>query len=215
MQCDDGICECGYLYALPPPTCVGLTAASGWSIGSRTATLIVSVACGCHIVRLLRRVPPRRDGGCTPSQAALWLMLIAMISLAAEMAYAVAFLAVMGLKLPVSWAVQRGVRNSLEGVAVSLGCLSGLMISLSWIDLILATRQLERISAARARRTRAGVWAFMIIFTVVTMVLNISRFSNPQRDSFVYRTLVINSAIAAAIVMCLFLFGACKVRRLT
>ena len=43
--CDDGECDCGYLYALQP-LCIGLTPESGWSIGSRCATLIMFFLCG-------------------------------------------------------------------------------------------------------------------------------------------------------------------------
>lgn len=214
MFCDDGECSCGYLYALDG-LCDSLTPMSLWSVGSRTATMLLYLVCGLWILRILFRVaPPNQGCKCTPSRAALSLMLMSFLFLGVDMAYAVVFLSNIGFGQPVNWMVQRGLRNLLEGMAYACGCLSGLMISLSWIDAILATRQLQRISQERIQRTRAGIGIFMFLFTFITVGLNLGRTANPARDSDIYRWFISIIVVCAVFIMGLFLFGAWKVHQM-
>ena len=163
QYCKDFVCACSYLYALGDlSTCEGLTAESSWSVASRAMSALVYGICGSWITWLLTQSRPSQGGSfCSPSRASLLLALLAMVCLFGEMVYTVVFLAKIGLNQSVNWSIQRSVRNTLEGLAYACGCLCGLMISLSWIDAMLATRQLERLSVMRVVRTRAAIAALM------------------------------------------------------
>lgn len=189
--CDlGGVCSCSYLYAFASH-CMGLTPMSFWVLASRGSTLIACVCCTFMVLRVALSTPRGEKCCLTPSRAALGLVLCAMLCLSVEMVYAIVsgavpcprpgtccrdpvsyrspaaarrlqvFVAEVGLHKSVDWGLQRGMRNTLEAVAAACGLLAGLMLSLSWINAILGTRQLERVSTARVMRTRIFITVFM------------------------------------------------------